>query len=98
MRWLTAFRIYSAACAATNATCCCIWVTLATGDTVTKDAAAEWVLRHLPAGHREVLELARTAHIGEVRDDWAPLARDVDAIVAYARAAIEREAGEGAQP
>jgi aminoglycoside 9-adenylyltransferase len=67
-----------------------MWVTLSTGEIVPKDIAALWVLDRLPLKHRAVLDLARSAYIGERNDDWTHRAGDVDAFVSYAREAIDR--------
>lgn len=53
-----------------------IWTTTATGDVVSKDAAAAWVVARLPGEHRPVLELASAAYIGEA-DDRGYSVRDV---------------------
>ena len=45
-----------------------VWVTLATGDIVSKDAAADWALARLPAEAREPLERARAIYLGEHDD------------------------------
>jgi streptomycin 3"-adenylyltransferase len=44
-----------------------IWSGLATGGSRSKDAAADWVLPHLPAEHRPVLEEARAIYLGELQ-------------------------------
>lgn len=67
-----------------------IWVTLETGDIVTKDAAAAWAIERLPPSHRPQLELARAAYLGEADDRWEGLSRvraAAQAIVARTRAA-----------
>ena len=52
-----------------------IWTTVATGRVVSKDAAADWVMPHLPTQHRQVLERARQAYLTQTydADDWADL-------------------------
>ncbi|GAA4913801.1 aminoglycoside adenylyltransferase family protein [Streptomonospora salina] len=40
-----------------------IWTTLATGEIMTKDAAAEWALARLPEQHRPVLSHARDLYL-----------------------------------
>ncbi|MFH8885476.1 aminoglycoside adenylyltransferase family protein [Streptomyces californicus] len=51
-----------------------IWATLATGEILPKDAAADWALARLPAEHRPVLEhareLYRTTRYADER--WSP--------------------------
>ena len=51
-----------------------IWTTVATGEIRAKDAAADWVLGHLPEEHRPVLARARAVYLGEVEDErWDDL-------------------------
>ncbi|KIH99473.1 nucleotidyltransferase [Streptomonospora alba] len=40
-----------------------VWATLATGEVMTKDAAAEWALARLPQEHRPVLSHARDLYL-----------------------------------
>ncbi|MFJ8717801.1 aminoglycoside adenylyltransferase family protein [Streptomyces violaceus] len=47
-----------------------IWATLTTGDIRSKDAAAAWALRRLPAEHRPVLARARAVYLGEEDERW----------------------------
>ncbi len=51
-----------------------VWATLATGEIMPKDAAADWALARLPAEHRPVLEhareLYRTTRYADER--WSP--------------------------
>lgn len=49
-----------------------IWVTLATGEIVPKDVAADWAIARLPAEHRPVLERARTIYVDGLGDVWDP--------------------------
>lgn len=71
-----------------------IWITIATGDLTSKDAAADWALPLLPEGHRLVLARARAVYLGTEEDRWddlAPRVRPhaehvVDRIRALARA------------
>jgi predicted nucleotidyltransferase len=64
-----------------------IWTTLVTGEIRPKDAAAAWVLAHLPDEHRAVLARARAIYLGEEPDQWADLASRVrphaDYVVRY---------------
>lgn len=66
-----------------------MWVTLATGAILPKDAAAQWVLGRLPARLSPVLALARSAYLGEQRDDWSKRGQEVDLFVQHVVAAIE---------
>lgn len=47
-----------------------MWVTLRTGDIVSKDAAVAIVAPHLPEAHRAALERARDVYLGDADDDW----------------------------
>jgi streptomycin 3"-adenylyltransferase len=51
-----------------------IWATLTTGTIRSKDAAAEWALDRLPAGHRHVLARARAVYLGQEAERWDDLA------------------------
>ncbi|MCW3842509.1 aminoglycoside adenylyltransferase family protein [Micromonospora yasonensis] len=48
-----------------------IWTTLATGDIVPKDAAADWALAQLPPEHRPVLAHARAIYLGQAEERWS---------------------------
>lgn len=65
-----------------------MWVTLATGDIVPKDAAAERISKELPGRFRPVLQLAAAEYRGERQVDWEAQADGVQAFVAYAAAGI----------
>jgi len=67
-----------------------IWTTLATGEIMRKDAAAEWVLGRLPAEHRTVLARARAGYLGIEPERWDDLRPRVGPCAAYLVAAIER--------
>ena len=54
-------------------TLCRMWFTLETGTISSKDAAAEWVLPRLPAEFAPLIRMARSAYLGECRDDWNAL-------------------------
>jgi predicted nucleotidyltransferase len=47
-----------------------IWSAVATDRVYSKEDAANWALPLLPDDHRRVLELARDAYRGEIRDSW----------------------------
>ncbi len=47
-----------------------MWRTSATGDFVTKDAAATWAANQMPDQEAGTLIHARDAYFGKVRDDW----------------------------
>ncbi|WP_437997140.1 aminoglycoside adenylyltransferase family protein [Sorangium sp. So ce185] len=65
-----------------------MWVTLATGEILPKDVAAERMLEVLPVEHRDVLALARSGYRGETRDDWSGREREVEAFLQHASAAL----------
>ena len=54
-----------------------IWITIATGDVTSKDAAADWALPRLPEAHRPVLARARAVYLGADEDRWDDLASEV---------------------
>lgn len=58
-----------------------IWFTLATGVIGSKDQAADWALKDLPAEHRGVLTRARELYLQGADDDWGPV---MAAVVAHA--------------
>ncbi|MFU0507246.1 aminoglycoside adenylyltransferase family protein [Pseudaminobacter sp. NGMCC 1.201702] len=47
-----------------------MWRTLATGEFVSKDVAAEWAMIRLPAEPAAVIACAREAYLGRRTDDW----------------------------
>ncbi|MFC7243152.1 aminoglycoside adenylyltransferase family protein [Catellatospora aurea] len=47
-----------------------IWVTLATGEIRSKDAAADWAIAHLPAEHQPVLAHAKAIYLGQAEESW----------------------------
>ncbi|NRP70840.1 Streptomycin 3''-adenylyltransferase [Ensifer psoraleae] len=49
-----------------------MWRTLATGQFVPKDVAAEWAMSRLPAESATLVAHAREAYLGATRDDWRP--------------------------
>ncbi|MET9761395.1 aminoglycoside adenylyltransferase family protein [Streptomyces sp. NPDC006372] len=51
-----------------------VWTTLDTGSIRSKDAAAEWAIGRLPAGHRPALAHARAVYLGEEEERWDGLA------------------------
>ena len=69
-----------------------IWMTLATGEIRSKDAAAEWALARLPQEHRPVLLRARAVHLDFHADTW-------DDLVTRVRPHVDHVVGEiGALP
>ena len=47
-----------------------MWTTVATGEVLSKDAAAKWALPRLPEEHRAVVAEARAGYIGEDESSW----------------------------
>lgn len=67
-----------------------MWMTSATGAIEPKDVAAAWALTRLPAGHSDVLQLARAAYLGESVDDaWGTMREESRAAMTYMRQFIE---------
>ncbi len=66
-----------------------IWVTLATGEIRSKDAAAEWVLDRLPEEHRPVLIRARAVYLGDEDDRWDDLRAEARSFAEYVIGEIE---------
>jgi streptomycin 3"-adenylyltransferase len=77
-------------------TLCRIWATVATGEVMSKDAAASWALRRLPPEDRPVLEHARQLYLTSTyaeEQPWAEdLRRQVDGHVRAVLREIERAA------
>lgn len=67
-----------------------MWVTLASGDIVAKDAAVARVLPHLPPDCRAALEHARATYLGAHAQGWSGREREVAACAAALQAAIGR--------
>ncbi|MQY10086.1 Streptomycin 3''-adenylyltransferase [Streptomyces sp. RB5] len=70
-----------------------IWATLATGRILPKDAAADWALARLPAGHRPVLEHARELYLTcrYTEERWSDILRSqVRPHVTHVLAEIDR--------
>ncbi|WP_409235257.1 aminoglycoside adenylyltransferase family protein [Streptomyces sp. PA5.6] len=67
-----------------------IWTTLATGDIMSKDAAADWVLARLPAEHRPVLARARAVYLGLAEERWDDLLPQVKPHAQYVVRKIDR--------
>ncbi|KAF0811179.1 3''-adenylyltransferase [Alcanivorax sp. S71-1-4] len=67
-----------------------IWYSASTGEIASKQRAAEWGLEQLPARHRDVLDLARSAYLGA--DDRALVARKAEtkAFIDYVKMEIKR--------
>ena len=50
-----------------------IWATLATGEILPKDVAADWALDRLSPANRATLARAKAVYLGETSDDWNDL-------------------------
>lgn len=66
-----------------------MWLTLATGEIATKDAAAEWAIKRLPDEQASLLDSAGKAYLGECGDDWRAEGAKVSELAAYMRKSIE---------
>lgn len=66
-----------------------IWTTVATGQIVSKDKAANWAIERLPAAHRPTIEQARDVYLGIGDDPWEGLGDSVRAVIAVMTDAIE---------
>jgi streptomycin 3"-adenylyltransferase len=69
-----------------------MWLTLATGEIRSKDAAADWALERLAMEHRPVLARARAIYLGEESERWDDLRAGIDPHVTHVVAQIRREA------
>jgi aminoglycoside 9-adenylyltransferase len=67
-----------------------MWLTLSTGKVVPKDVAAAWAIAHLPTEHREVLELARCAYLGECTDNWQLYEQQAKDVAGFMEQAIQQ--------
>jgi predicted nucleotidyltransferase len=67
-----------------------IWSTLDTGEILSKDAAADWVLARLPEEHRPVLARARDGYLGAAEDRWDDEGR-IQALASHLVSQIRRE-------
>jgi hypothetical protein len=48
------------------------------------------MMRHTSGEHRHVLDLARQAYLGEVKDEWMMRRADVEAFAGYCRGVLAR--------
>jgi streptomycin 3"-adenylyltransferase len=65
-----------------------IWYSAATGNIVSKDVAATWVLERLPIAYHPVLHEARQAYLGHSEDNLAARAEQTAACILFAKSAI----------
>lgn len=68
---------------------CRMWATVATGKILSKDAAAEWALEHLPTAHRFVIQRARHEYLGKETQDWLVLCDQVRDAALYLEGRID---------
>lgn len=66
-----------------------MWLTASTGDFSSKDQAAEWAIPQLPEEQAALLDLARKAYLGEVKDKWEGMETELALLVESLRGAIE---------
>ena len=66
-----------------------IWRTLATGQIVSKDTAANWAIERLPAAEQPRIEQARDVYLGTAEDRWDGQGEAVFAVVTVMTNAIE---------
>lgn len=65
-----------------------MWVTAATGEITSKDQSAKWVIPKLPEEHAVLVELARSAYLGERIDDWNSMENEVTSLFNYMKDVI----------
>ena len=66
-----------------------MWFTASTGAFSSKDQAAEWAIPQLPEEQAALLDLARKAYLGEVKDKWEGMETELALLVESLRGAIE---------
>ncbi len=66
-----------------------MWFTASTGEFSSKDQAAEWAINQLPVEQAALLDLARKAYLGEVKDEWDGMETELASLVESLRGAIE---------
>jgi aminoglycoside 9-adenylyltransferase len=65
-----------------------MWMTVSTGEIAPKDIAADWALKRLPKEHRNLINLARRAYLGEIEDDWSSREKKVIALIDYMKKSV----------
>lgn len=60
-----------------------MWFTADTGEITSKDQSAKWVIQKLSEEHAALVELARSAYLGERIDDWEDMESEVHSLVNY---------------
>ncbi|MDO5667040.1 MAG: aminoglycoside adenylyltransferase family protein [Alcaligenaceae bacterium] len=67
-----------------------MWYTAETGEIIPKDAAADWVLERLPAEHHAILQEAKLAYLGRVKDDLAAKPEQVTSLILYLKEQVAK--------
>lgn len=62
-----------------------MWLTLATGEIRSKDAAAEWAAERLPENISGPLDMARRAYLGECTERWDGLEEETEMLAMVLR-------------
>lgn len=65
-----------------------IWYSAATGNILSKDAAADWVLKRLPIEYQPLLYNARQGYLGNSEDQLTPGADQITEFVLFLKSAI----------
>jgi predicted nucleotidyltransferase len=60
-----------------------MWITLTTGEIVSKDRAADWAIARLPPAISATIAQARAAYLGLTNDDWTDQGEQVRQAVSY---------------
>jgi aminoglycoside 9-adenylyltransferase len=66
-----------------------MWLTAATGDIASKDAAAEWAEWQLSHDHAALLKYATQGYLGKIEDRWEENRGNFQALVRCMRQSIE---------
>lgn len=66
-----------------------MWITASRGEIVPKDVAATWAINKLPESLRPVLNSARKAYIGEVKDNWENRGDEIALLANHMKLSIE---------
>lgn len=66
-----------------------MWRTLATGEIVPKDVAADWAIPRLPAKAGALVASARDAYLGIGKDDWRAHRQEARRVATYLRKIAE---------
>jgi len=75
-----------------------IWTTIATGEIVAKDVAADWALQQLPPEHQAVVGRARGIYLGTTEDDLAGRRNSVREAIEWIEGQIMARGGNDRAP